>query len=60
MEEEWSHISHILEREEEEVQAAMRVEVGATHLCTTHLDKTEFSCVFTEADIIAEMENSKF
>ena len=38
----WSCISHILEREEEEFQAAKRVEVGATPLCTTDLDKTEF------------------
>ena len=38
----WSHISHIVEREEEEFQAAMMVEVGATPLYTSDLDKIEF------------------
>ena len=37
---EWSHVSHILEREE--FQAAMREEVGAIPLYTTDLDKIEF------------------
>ena len=41
MADEWSYISHILQREEEEFQAAMRVGVGATLLCTTDLDKIE-------------------
>ena len=38
----WTHITHILGREEEEFQAPMSVEVGATSLCTTDLDKIEF------------------
>ena len=42
MADKWIHISHILEREEEEFQAAMKVEVGATPLCTTSLNKIEF------------------
>ena len=42
MADEWSHISCILEREEEEFQAVMTAEVGATFLCTTKLDKIEF------------------
>ena len=52
MADEWSHISHILEREEEEFQAAMRVEVSATPLCITDLDKIKL-LIFTDADIIA-------
>ena len=42
MADEWSSILHILEREEEEFQAAMRAEVGATAPCTTVLDKNVF------------------
>ena len=42
MEDKWSHISHILEREKEQFQAAIRVEVGATPLCTTNLNNIEF------------------
>ena len=38
---EWSHISHILEWEEEEFQATMRTEVSATPLYTTDLDRIE-------------------
>ena len=38
----WSHISCILERVEEEFQAAMRAEVGATSLCFTNSNKIEF------------------
>ena len=41
MADEWSCISHVLEREEEEFQAATRAEAGATPLCTNDLDKTE-------------------
>ena len=42
MADEWSHISYILERQEEEFKAAMREEVGATLLYTTDVDKIEF------------------
>ena len=53
MADEWSHISHILEREEEEFQAAMRAEVDTTSLCTINSNKIEFLKYFTDADIIA-------
>ena len=42
MADKWSCILHILEQEEEESQAAMRVEVGHTPLCTTNVNKIEF------------------
>ena len=65
MADEWSPISCILERGEEEFQVTMSLEVGATPLCTTNLNKIEFLMyyVFTDADIIAqytEREKSKF
>ena len=59
----WSPISSILEKKEEEFQAAMRAEVGTTPLCTINSNKMEFLKVFTGADIITqytEMEKSKF
>ena len=58
-----SHISSILEREEEEFQAAMRAEVGTIPLCTTNSQKIELLKAFTGADIIVQytkIEESKF
>ena len=42
MADEWSHISCILEREDEEFQAAMRAQVDIIPLCTTNSNKIEF------------------
>ena len=53
MVDEWSHISSILEREEE-FQEAMRAEVGTTSLCTINSNRMEFLKVFTGADIITQ------
>ena len=61
---EWSHISHILEREEEEeYQAAMRVEVGASPLDMTDLDKIEvlmYLLMLILSSIRQKMEESRF
>ena len=53
IEDRWSHISHILEREVEEFQAAMRAEISATPLYTTDLGRIE-SHVFTDTDMIVQ------
>ena len=42
MADDWSQISHIPEREEEEFQAAMRAEVDITSICTTNSNKIKF------------------
>ena len=42
MTDKWGHISHILEREEEEFQATVTAEVGAASLSTTNSNKIEF------------------
>ena len=60
---EWSHISHILEREEEEFQTAMRVEVGVTPHYATGLDKIEFLIYLLTLILLPsmqKMQKSKF
>ena len=65
MADELSHISHILERkeEEEEFHAAMRAEVGATPVYTTDVDKIEFLMYLLTLILLPsrqKMEKSKF
>ena len=59
MADELNHISHILERVEEEFQVAMREEVGDTPPCTTNLNKIEFLVYLLIAQY-KEREKSKF
>ena len=54
MAEKWGCISHILEREDRELQEVMRVQVGTTSSHINSSSRMEFHKIFTGASIIAQ------